>query len=314
MREIEDDDIHIWKRRLERCDRGLVRPVADSDQQRPLVEPERVATFDRRGLLEASDERHPRSLEGRSERVRLRAAPFLARPEKDGAIGSDEHRVVHVDRVRIAGVVVGHDDLGARTFEELAEQLVLACGCGGIGCRAPAVLAPASHVLDEGRSHEDAPQLPGHRCAAEPVHPRDATRTTESRSLDCCHTTRAARCRTSWPGQVARTRARCDDEYTSLRRIRPFSNGKMSTPSHSRRRPSLVGCIRGPLAHDDAIAHVEPATTKRQVGCSSRRSGRCGLVRRRPPLARPAVWFSNTIPGAWYETILSTSWAFHAAL
>ncbi len=186
MWEIEDDDIDPRKGRLEGSDRGLVRSIADSDQQRPLVQPERVATFDRRGLVESSDYRHTRSFERRNERVRLRAAPFLARPEKDGAIGSDEHRVVHVDRVRIAGVVVRHDDLGARAFEQLAEQLVLACGCGGVGSRAPAAFAPARHVLDEGRPHEDAPQLPGHRCAAEPLHPQDATRTTESRSLDCC--------------------------------------------------------------------------------------------------------------------------------
>ena len=46
----------------------------------------------------------------------------------------------------------------------------------------------------------------------------------------------------------------------------PFAKGKMSTPSHSSRFPVGGGRVRGPLADDDAVAHVEPTAAEREVG------------------------------------------------
>ena len=46
----------------------------------------------------------------------------------------------------------------------------------------------------------------------------------------------------------------------------PSSNGKMSTPSHSSRRPSRRGSRRRPLADDDAVARVETAAAEGEVG------------------------------------------------
>ena len=110
------------------------------------------------------------------------------------------------------------------------------------------------------------------------------------------------------------TRGRCDGEYTSLRRISPSSNGKTSTPSHSSRRPSRRRRRRRPLADDEPVAHVQADGRETRGRASSRRSAR-GAARPSSPSTRsPAVWFSNTIPGACKATIASTSCAFHAVV
>ena len=54
VREVEGDHVDARERARERGDGGLVRAVADPDEQRPLVEPERVAALDEHRRRRAS--------------------------------------------------------------------------------------------------------------------------------------------------------------------------------------------------------------------------------------------------------------------
>ena len=83
-----------------------------------------------------------------------------------------ECRVVRVDRVRVAGIVLGDDDLGPGILEEAAERLVLGLRLGDLRRRTPAVRLPRGGVLRKGPPHEHAPELAPHRCAAVAVHGR----------------------------------------------------------------------------------------------------------------------------------------------
>ena len=58
-----------------------------------------------------------------------RRASLPGRSER-GAVVADEHRVVDVDRVGIARVVLGDDHLGAGGGEQCTERLVLGVGGG----------------------------------------------------------------------------------------------------------------------------------------------------------------------------------------
>ena len=86
---------------------GLVRPVADADEQRALVEPERVAALGERRLLELG-RRWARPAASSAGAI---AAGSLRRPSFPGRRSTapccaDEHRVVDVDRVGVPRVVV----------------------------------------------------------------------------------------------------------------------------------------------------------------------------------------------------------------
>ena len=78
--------------------------------------------------------------------------------------------------------------------------------------------------------------------------------------------------------------------------------------------PFPVGRRRRPLADDEPVSRVETTPAER------RRSGQLAKIRpmwsptSAPSARSPAVWFSNTIPGAWKETIASRSCAFQASL
>ncbi len=52
VQEVERDDLDIWKSRSHCRERKLVRPVADADEERPRLEPDRVASFDQRRLVD----------------------------------------------------------------------------------------------------------------------------------------------------------------------------------------------------------------------------------------------------------------------
>ena len=85
MRKVEDDHIDVG----ERCPQGsharVVRPVAAADQERSLVQPDRVAALGGRGRLEPSGDRHAGLDEVRRHGLHFRLAPFLPWPEQDRA-------------------------------------------------------------------------------------------------------------------------------------------------------------------------------------------------------------------------------------
>ena len=58
VRQVEWDDVDVRQRIAELLDPGGVRPVAVADEQRSLVEPERVAALDRRRCLEPRGDRN----------------------------------------------------------------------------------------------------------------------------------------------------------------------------------------------------------------------------------------------------------------
>ena len=64
-------------------DRGFVRPVADADEKRPLVEPNRVAALDESRVVERGCDRNAGVRQRACDRVRLSSSPLLARPQQD---------------------------------------------------------------------------------------------------------------------------------------------------------------------------------------------------------------------------------------
>ena len=142
VREVEQDEVDARQRVVERERRDGVRPVADPDEQRLLVEPHRVAALDGRGQVDPRRDRHARRLERPGGGLRLPAAAFLPRLEQHGAVATDEGGVVGVDRVGVARVVLGDDDLGARLLEQEAERLVLRLRGGDVRARPPARRPP----------------------------------------------------------------------------------------------------------------------------------------------------------------------------
>ena len=85
----------------ERRNRGLVRAVADPDEERPLVEPDRVAALGEHGLVELDrrPERRRSASEARSPPARLAVSSLPGR-RSTAPSRADEHGVVNVDRVR----------------------------------------------------------------------------------------------------------------------------------------------------------------------------------------------------------------------
>ena len=131
----------------ERGGAGLVRPVAETDEQRSLVEPDQVAALGARGLVEARRHRHARPREIETERFRFAASTRLPGPKQDRAVVCDQRRVVDVDRV---GIVLhgrlGQDNLGSGAGKQLAEGFVFVCDPGRLWLGSPAVLAPKPQV------------------------------------------------------------------------------------------------------------------------------------------------------------------------
>ncbi len=93
------------ERRFQRRNSLVVRAVADADEQRPLVEPDRIAALGEGRCLELACHRYPRRFERRDHRRRLAAAPFLPGSQEYRAGSSYENRVVHVDGVGVPGIV-----------------------------------------------------------------------------------------------------------------------------------------------------------------------------------------------------------------
>ena len=72
VREVEGDHVDARERAGERVDRRVVRPVADPDEQRSLVEPQRVAALDEHGREQLEHDGDTGRGEDRRERRRAR--------------------------------------------------------------------------------------------------------------------------------------------------------------------------------------------------------------------------------------------------
>ena len=117
VRQIEGDHLDVGERRPECRDSGRARAVAMADEERVVIEPDRVASLDRCGSGHGRGDRHSGGFEAQADARRLAEAALLARPEKRCATVTDEHRVVDVDRIRVARVVLRDDHLGACRLE-----------------------------------------------------------------------------------------------------------------------------------------------------------------------------------------------------
>ncbi len=164
--QVVGEHLGVGERPGELLDARSVRAVAASDEERVVVEPERVAAVDRSRRLDSPRDGDACAGEVGLEGARLAEPPVLAGPEEHGTVVADKQRVVRVDGVRVARLAVGDDHLGAGLLEELAQRLVL----GGRGCRirlqAPAVLPPARGVVRMRRPDEHAPERGRHRAGA----------------------------------------------------------------------------------------------------------------------------------------------------
>ena len=167
VRQVEHEHLDAGQREHERPDPVRVRPVAATDEQRALVEPERVAALRGRRRLEPREHGYARAHEIPLHRRGLAAPALLARAQQQRAAVGDDRRIVGVDRIRIARQRLGEDDLGTGAGEQLAERLVLARDRGRIGLGVPAVRAPVRARGCARGPHEHAPQRLGHRLAAE---------------------------------------------------------------------------------------------------------------------------------------------------
>ncbi len=109
---------YAGERCLERGHGGRIRPVADADEERLLVEPDRVAAFGEGGVRELGCDGDVGGGERFRDGVGLVPPPLLPRPEEHCALASHEHGVVDVHRVRVARVVARHDDLRSCALED----------------------------------------------------------------------------------------------------------------------------------------------------------------------------------------------------
>ena len=166
VRQVEGDHLGVRECLPESRDPGGAGAVAVADEQRVVIEPHGVAALDRRRRRHPRGNRNAGVLEARADAVRLAEPPFLAGPEQRRAVVSDENRVVDVDRVGIAGIVLGDDHLGARGREQRAELVVLSGGGRRIGDAAPAVALDVIRVGGERRTHEHPLQVTPHRLRA----------------------------------------------------------------------------------------------------------------------------------------------------
>ena len=118
---------------------AVARAVAVADEQRLAVEPDGVAAFRRRRCAMREATGTPACLKAAPMPVRLAETSFLPGSEQDRALVPDEGRVVRVDRVRVAGIVLRDDHLGAGVLEQPTERLVLGLRGRDVRLGAPAV-------------------------------------------------------------------------------------------------------------------------------------------------------------------------------
>ena len=167
VRKVEREHLDAGEGLPKGIDPGVVRPVAASDDKRPLVEPERVAALGRRRCLEVRGNRDAGLDEVDGHRAHFRSPPFLAGPQEDRPLVGHEGRIVDVDLVRANSERgLARQDLGARFLEKEAERFVLGGEADGIRLGPPAVGPPSGAVGRPRRPNEHALKRPGHALAA----------------------------------------------------------------------------------------------------------------------------------------------------
>ena len=141
VRQVEDDQLDVRKQLAQRLDAGVVRPVAPSDEERLLVEPDRVAAFRERRRVEPPGDRDSCFHEVGGHCLRLGPPLLLAGPKENGAGVRDDGGVVGIDRigVRLSPTLAEHDLRPVRR-EQLSEGRVL------LGHRARVGLVRASRT------------------------------------------------------------------------------------------------------------------------------------------------------------------------
>ena len=172
VRQVEGEHLGVRESPRDLLDALGVRPVAAPDQERLGVEPECVAAVDCPRPHDHAHRWNAGALEVELQREWLAEPPILSRTEKHGALVTDEHRVIRVDRVGVAGLALGHDHLCAGPLENLSKGLVLGRRDGDVWLGPPAVLAPVPGVGRLRRAHEHPPERRGHRTCAVACHGR----------------------------------------------------------------------------------------------------------------------------------------------
>ena len=143
VRQVERAHVNAGKQTPQRRDPRVVRAVRATDEQRRVVEPDRVSAFCVLAFRERPRDRESGCLEIGPHRVRLASSLRFPRVEEDRAPARrDEHRVVHVDRVEIPGLPAGLDHVRAGRGERGAEVGVLTLEPAEVRRRAPAELLP----------------------------------------------------------------------------------------------------------------------------------------------------------------------------
>src|SRR5204862_1693182 len=117
----EGEDVDLGERTRERLRARVVRAVADADDERALVQPERVSALRQGRWLEPGRDGDSRTLEVACHRVDLSPPPLLAGAEEDGSALSDDRGVVDVHGVRVSFDRIGDDDLRTGGLELAAE-------------------------------------------------------------------------------------------------------------------------------------------------------------------------------------------------
>ena len=138
-----------------------------------MVEPDRVSPLGGGGGIHPRRNRNAGRLEAHADAYRLAEAAFLAGSQQHRAVVADEHRVVHVDGIGIAGIVLGDDHLGPCRNKDPAKPLVLGGGRRRVGHAVPAVALDVTRVRGQGRAHEHPLEVTPHRLRAVAGHDRE---------------------------------------------------------------------------------------------------------------------------------------------
>ncbi len=165
--QVERYDVDAREELAKRLQARLIRPVAEPDEERALVQPDRVSALRERRRLETPSDRDARFGEVSGHRSGLAAPSLLARSQEDGAGIGDDGRVVRVDRVRVRPVRgLAEDDLGPVRAQKRTKGLVLLGHRAWVRLETPAVGAPDRRVRGARGAHEHAPEGGRHALTA----------------------------------------------------------------------------------------------------------------------------------------------------
>ena len=147
VRQIDGEHLDAGQSGSELGGARLVRPVAEADDQRPLVEPERVTALGKRGRGQLGGNRDAGRLEVGPQRLDLAPSGLLSRPQEDRARVRDERGIEDVNRVGVpVGDLRGDDDLGSGLLQCLAKTFVLVRDPLNVRLREPPILTPAREI------------------------------------------------------------------------------------------------------------------------------------------------------------------------